>query len=120
MPVLYRVENPATDVGLWYNKFGEKTDFIKHQIKDAQCADLPMDPDLSIYADGGKWYSACDNIPDMRNWFSVSDLQQFKKAGYGLYLFEVPDYRMANGHAIFLREQAISIEEAPISLLEIK
>lgn len=118
MPTLYRVENPATDIGLWYNKFGEKTDFIKHGIVGAQCAELPMPKDETVYGDGGRWYSACDNIPDMRNWFSISDLQQFKKAGYGLYLFEVPEYRMIDGHAIFLREKAISITEAPISLLE--
>lgn len=120
MATLYRVENPITMVGLWYNNEGEKTDFIKHQIQGAQCADLPMDPKQEIYGDGGRWYSACDNIPDMRNWFSVSDLQQFKQAGYGLYLFEVPEYRIADGHAIFLREKVIEVVEADISLLEIK
>lgn len=119
MATLYRVENPDTMIGLWYNSFGEKTDFIKHQIKDAQCADLPMDFDPQM-KDGGEWFSACDNVADMRNWFSVHDLVQFKQAGYGLYLFEVPEYRIANGHAIFLRERAIEVVEADISLLEIK
>lgn len=119
MATIYRVENPSTDIGLWYNKFGEKTDFIKHQIKGAQCADLPMEPDLATYADGGRWYSGCDNIEDMRNWFSVSDLKQFEAAGYGLFKFDVSEYRQANGHAIFLREKALSITEAPISLLGI-
>lgn len=118
MATIYRVENPNTMIGLWYNQFGEKTDYIKNEIKDAQCADLPMDFDPA-YSDGGKWFSGCDNIVDMRNWFSVTDLQQFKQAGYGLYLFEVPEYRMANGHAIFLREKAIEVVEADISLLEI-
>lgn len=119
MATLYRVENPNTMVGLWYNQFGEKTDFIVNEIKEAQCRDLPMDIDQETYGDGGRWYSACDNIVDMRNWFSVTDLQQFKQAGYGLYLFEVPEYRMAYGHAIFLREKVIEVVEAPISLLEI-
>lgn len=119
MPTLYRVENPVTNIGLWYNNEGEKTDFIKHEIAEAQCADLPMPKDETVYGDGGRWYSACDNIPDMRNWFSVSDLQQFKRKGYGLYLFEVPEYRIANGHAIFLKEKALSVIQVDISLLEI-
>ena len=118
MATIYRVENPITMVGLWYNQFGEKTDFIKHQIKDAMNADLPMDFNEE-YTKGGRWFSGCDNIADMRNWFSVTDLQQFKQAGYGLYLFDVPEYRIADGHAIFLREKALSVVEADISLLEI-
>ena len=118
MPTLYRVENPDTNIGLWYNEFGEKTDFIKHQIEGAQCADLPMDPDPSVYADGGAWYSACDNVADMSNWFSPSDLKQFEQAGYGLYLFDVTEYRTVSGHAIFLKENAIKVVRAPISILE--
>lgn len=118
MLTLYRVENPITQVGLWYNNEGVKTDYIVHEIESAQCADLPMPEDQSIYGDGGRWYSACDNIPDMRNWFSISDLQQFKQKGYGLYLFEVPEYRIANGHAIFLKDRALSATEVDISILE--
>lgn len=118
MPTIYRVENPITNIGLWYNSQGEKTDFVKHGIVGAQCADLPMPKDESTYGDGGRWYSGCDNIPDMRNWFSISDLNQFKQAGYGLYLFDVPEYRIADGHAIFLREKATSIVKADISILE--
>lgn len=119
MATLYRVENPLTNVGLWYNDEGVKTDFIKHEIANAQCADMPMDIDQQTYGDGGRWYSACDNIPDMRNWFSVSDLEQFKRKGYGLYLFEVPEYRTAYGHAIFLKEKVIDVVQVDISLLEI-
>lgn len=117
MPVLYRVENPITNIGLWYNDEGEKTDFIVNEIKNAQCKDLPM-PQDETYGDGGRWYSACDNIPDMRNWFSIGDLKQFKRKGYGLYLFEVPEYRVANGHAIFLKEKVVSKTQVDISLLE--
>lgn len=118
MSTLFRVENPETMVGLWYNGFGVKTDFIK-TLDGAQCADLPMgfDPQMK---DGGDWFSACDNLPDMRTWFSASDLHQFQQVGYRLYRIEIPTYRFANGHAIFLREQAVEIVEAPIDLLEIE
>ena len=117
MATLYRVENTLTDIGLWYNGFGEKTDFIVHEIQDAQCRDLPMDFDPA-FKDGGDWRSACDSLESMREWFSMSDLKQFTQKGYGLYTLEVPNYRMTNGHAIFLREQVISATPADIALLE--
>src|SRR5690606_36647554 len=97
MAIIYRIQNPNTMIGLWYNSFGEKTDFIKHNIKNAMNANLPMDYNEE-YTKGGRWFSGCDNIEDMKNWFSVSDLQQFKQAGYGLYLFDVSEYRTTDGH----------------------
>lgn len=117
MSTLFRIENPITEVGLWYNSEGKKTDFIKHGIKDAMNASLPMDYNEE-YTKGGHWYSACPTIEMMRDWFSDSDLFQFKQAGYGLYIIDIPEYRMIDGHAIFLRDKAISIIEADMSLLE--
>lgn len=119
MPTLYRVENPVTNIGLWYNEFGEKTDFIVNDIEDAAAAALPMPKDETIYGDGGRWYSACDSIPQMGEWFSISDLNQFKKKGYGLYVYEVEDYRQVPGHSIFLKEKVIEVVQADFSLLEI-
>lgn len=116
MSTIFRVENPVTEVGLWYNSRGEKTDYIK-TIDNAQCRYLPMEFDPTM-KDGGDWVSGCDNLLDMKNWFSLEDLAQFKARGYGFYRFEVPNYRMANGHAIFLRESAIEVVEIPLSLLE--
>lgn len=116
MPTLFRVENHITEVGLWYNSDGTFTEFIK-TIEDAQCRDLPMEFDPQM-KEGGNWVSACDNIPDMKNWFSTSDLHKFQQIGYGLYAYEVPDYRMANGHAIFLKEKAIEFRPMDIKILE--
>lgn len=116
MATLFRVENPITEVGLWYRSDGEFTEFIK-TLDEAQCRDLPMDFDPTM-KDGGNWISACDNIPDMKNWFSTSDLHQLQQIGYGLYRFEVPTYRMANGHAIFLRESVVEFHPMDIKVLE--
>jgi len=116
MTTLFRVENPLTNLGLWYAGTGEFTEFIK-TIDNAQCRDLPMDYDPTM-KDGGNWISACDNLDDMQNWFSPSDLHQLQQVGYGLYTFEVPNYRQANGHAIFLRESVIESRLVSISLLE--
>ena len=116
MSTLFRVENPETMVGLWYNERGEKTDFIL-TIPNAQSAAMPMEFDAAV-KDGGDWFSACDSLEDMRNWFSVQDVSALHEIGYKLYRLEVPNYRTTNGHAILLRESAIEIVEIPIHLLE--
>ncbi len=114
MPSLFRVENPLSRIGLWYDAEGNFTEFIK-TIDNAQCADLPMDFDPEI---AGGWSSACDNLPDMKHWFSASDLAALQEIGYGLYEIEVDDYRTYNGHAVFYREKATKFTPRPITLLE--
>lgn len=116
MSTLFRVENQATEIGLWYNSDGTFTEFIK-TLDEAQSRDIPMgfDPQMK---DGGNWVSACDNIPDMKNWFSTKDLQALQQIGYGLYAFEVPDYRIVNGHAVFLRERVVTFKPLDIKILE--
>lgn len=115
MPTLYRVENRETDQGLWYNKWGHHNGFIR-QFGDALCHDLPMpfDPEMKL---GGNWLSACDNLGDMSNWFSLNDLKRLHAIGYKLYRLQVPRYKRANGHAVFLRSDVVNAEEAPIQLI---
>ena len=114
MPTLYRIENQSTMVGLWYNQDGTKTDFIK-TIPNSLSGDLPMDFDPSA---AGGWFSACDNLPDMKNWFSTNDVVELSKAGYNLYKVEVNEYRQEKGHAWFRREGAL-FTQMPIDILDI-
>lgn len=113
MPTIYRVENQNTMIGLWYNAAGEKVDFIKSI--DGMNKDLPMDfdPDFT-----GGWYSAGENLPQMKNWFSAQDVVTLEQAGYGLYKIEVSEYRQANGHAWFRREGAL-FTPVPTALLDL-
>lgn len=116
MPIIYRVENPRTMQGLWYDRYGRFNGFIR-QFGDALCHDLPMPADPAFKLGSRDWFSGCDNLPDMANWFSLADLKRLHGLGYDLYRFEVPNYRTANGHALFLRETATLIERAPMRLI---
>lgn len=104
MPTLYRVENPDTMAGLWYDGQGRFTEYVK-TLEDGQCRDLPMPYDPAV---AGGWFSACDNLADMSHWFSRRDLDQLSVRGYGLYEVTVPDrdVRPLGGHAVFRRENA--------------
>lgn len=115
MAVLYRVENPDTAEGLWYDGWGNFTEYVK-TLDDGHCRDLPMPYDPAI---AGGWFSACDNLDDMSNWFSLEDLDQLAERGYGLYEVFVPDgdVREVSGHAVFRRENA-KLHRLPIGLLD--
>lgn len=115
MTTLFRVENPLSKVGLWYDEDGNFTEFIK-TLDDAQCKDVPMDFDPDF---AGGWASACDNLPDMQNWFAAKDIAALQEIGYGLYGYEVAEYRIANGHALFRKDTASEKRLLPITLLEV-
>lgn len=108
MKKLYRIENPTTGKGLWYLTKGEYTGFIKN-LTAPQSGDFPMEYNEEFKADGRDWFSACETLDIMRSWFSPQDVEELVSVGYGLYEFTVPDYRIANGHAIFLKESAVMV-----------
>lgn len=113
---VFRVENPGTMQGLWYDKDGNFNPFIK-QLSDAKCAALPMDFD-PLYKDAGySWFSGCDDFPQMRNWFSLQDLVELAQAGYHLFKFEVTAFKQVPGHVIFTRESVIDTEMLDIGVL---
>lgn len=115
MPTLYRVENPNSMQGLWYDGHGRYNGFIR-QFGDAKCHDVPMGFDPK-FKDGGDWFSACDNLKDMANWFSPDDLTRLHGIGYRLYSMEVDRYRTINGHAAFLRSGIIHTSPASLAML---
>jgi hypothetical protein len=117
MNTLYRVENRMTWQGLWYNKDGTFNPFIK-TLTNAISRDLPMGFDPQFKVNGLDWVSACDNLPDMRNWFSLEDLAELDGLGYNLYEFKVERYRNVNGHAAFAREHIYEQQKLDLSLLK--
>lgn len=107
MPTLYRVENQETQVGLWYNSRGEKTDYIVHEIPDAMNRDMPMDFDPTFVG----WTSSAGSLEQMKHWFSADDVTHLAQAGYNLFQIEATDVRdvAVNGiaHKLFRREGAL-------------
>lgn len=110
MATVFRVHNPTTNVGLWYNSNGVRTNHIL-TLEEAKSRDLPMDFD-PVVAKG--FLSACDSLENMREWFYVSDIEHLLEEGYELTRFEVEQYQTHCGHAIFLPHHVI--ETAPLDI----
>lgn len=117
MPKLFRVENPLSKQGLWYREDGTFNPFIK-TLTNAIARDLPMGFDPTFKVEGLDWISACDNLPDMKNWFSTQDLQELEARGYSLFEFDVTRYRTVNGHAVFAKEHVLQTNRIDLSLLK--
>jgi hypothetical protein len=117
MHKLYRVENPISQQGLWYRTDGTFNPFIK-TLTNALAKDLPMGFDKDFKVEGLDWISACDNLPDMRNWFSAQDLMELDQRGYNLYEFDVSRYRTVNDHAVFAKEHIKYQSKIDLSLLK--
>jgi hypothetical protein len=116
MSTVFRVENPLTMQGLWYDKDGNFNPFIE-KLSEAKCKDLPMQFDL-LYKDAGyAWFSACNDFPEMCNWFALQDLVELAQAGYHLYKFEVTAYKQVPGHVIFTRESIVDTVKLDIRVL---
>lgn len=113
---VFRVENRETMQGLWYDKDGNFNPFIT-TLSDAKCKDLPMGFDPAMKEAGLSWFSACDNLPEMRNWFAFQDLVELAQAGYHLYRFEVTAFKQVPGHVVFTREHIIDQAQLDIRLL---
>jgi len=111
---LYRIENPHSMAGLWYDGEGRFTEYVK-TLDHGQCRDLPMpfEPGLA-----GGWFSACREVAQLQSWFSPADLLQLAGRGYGLYEIRVSgsDCREVGGHFVFRRENAL-FRQLPLSLL---
>lgn len=101
MKTLYRIENPVTQLGLWYTGYGE------FRPMDESRALIPMEYDPEV---AGGWYSACENLAQLDDWFTTEERKALAEIGYHTYKFEVRDYKIKHGHAFFRRATTQSME----------
>lgn len=109
MATLFRVENRIEQTGLWYNEFGEFTEYVK-SMNNYRNADLPMKWEEHM---AGGWHSAVDDLSMLSTWFNFDEMTELEGRGYGIYQFEVDDYRIAASetgikHAVFRRDKVTS------------
>jgi hypothetical protein len=111
---IYRIENPETWTGMWYNADGSYSGYI-HSLTEGKSAWLPMDFDEKYRADGKTWLSAGKSIENMNQWFSVLDAYELDKAGYFLYEYVVSQYKVDDIQAYFTREGVVSQKQIKLN-----
>ena len=111
--ILFRIENPTTKAGMWYNAKGEPDPFIAG-LTDGISAGLPMGQHERYGQLGRRWFSATDSITQLRNWFSTLDIKELYEAGYRLYRFTVMEYQVEEYQTLLTRESITECVEVPI------
>lgn len=85
----YRVCNPATEQGLWYDFDGKFTGLIHDRFSFCTNSKLPMDFDEELVG----WLSATDTLEGLWHWFSREDVEELQKHGWFIFEYEATSYK---------------------------
>ncbi len=110
---IYRIENPKTHNGMWYDKDGNLAPFI-FNLTEGISKHLPMSYNADHYLDGFVWNSAGRSKEQMHQWFSAMDAFELLNNGYKLYEFDVVMYQQKEHEVLFTREGIIKSTEIPL------
>ncbi len=85
----YRVCNPQTHQGLWYDFQGNFTGLIHNRFSYCANNALKMDYDPEIVG----FLSATRTLEDLYQWFSLGDILRLQCDGWFVYEFESTNYK---------------------------
>lgn len=89
MKLFYRVCNPETEQGLWYDYQGNHVGLIHGKFKFCVNAELPMPYDEELVG----WLSATDTFTSLLDWFPLDDIRELQKHGWYVHVYEVDNYK---------------------------
>lgn len=107
---IYRIENPKTKCGMWYNERGEYEPFI-NTLTEGISKSLPMPFDSKFREDNIKWFSGCESLVQLGEWFSEKDIEELMESGYRLYELNVSQYKAEQFQVLYTREGIITKTE---------
>lgn len=113
---IFRIENPDTMNGMWYNEKGEYDPFI-FNLTEGISAHLPMEPDDRYGVNEQRWFSGCKDFQQLQHWFSNRDVIELGEAGYKLYRFRAQEFTNEEFQTIFTRRGILEQVELDINLL---
>ena len=101
--IFYRVENPTTQNGLWYDIDGNFTGTIHQKEFDKlQNHKLPMPFNENIQG----WLSCVEKLEEIDAWFNEEDMKILRPKGYMLSEYESSDFKKVDGHWIIKRDSS--------------
>lgn len=89
MKKFYRVCNPDTQQGLWYQFNGEFTGLIHNEFNFCKNNELKMDFDDELCG----WLSATDSLETLYHWFTKEDIIKLQEYGWFIHVYETDNHR---------------------------
>ena len=111
---IFRIENPTTMHGMWYDQHGNFDPAIHRLCPNSPSKDLPMPECMDHNLNGKQWYSAGKSIDNMQHWFSREDAERLVSHGFRLYQFVVSEFQVKELEVLFTREGVVSQVEISI------
>lgn len=88
MKTFYRVCNPESEQGLWYDFKGKFTGLIHTKFSFCKNHELKMDFDDELVG----WLSAVETIDDLYQWFTKEDILKLQEFGWYIHEYEVDSF----------------------------
>src|SRR6478735_3708393 len=85
----YRVCNPSSQQGLWYDFDGNFTGLIHDRFAFCTNSKLAMDFDEELVG----WLSATETLEDLWKWFTREDVEKLQDHGWFIFEYEATDYK---------------------------
>ena len=103
----YRVCNPDSQQGLWYDFNGKFVGLIHEQFDFCTNSKLAMDFDEELVG----WLSATESLDDLWKWFTIEDVKELQKHGWYIHSYEATEYRFYDRfqHMVIAQESSILI-----------
>lgn len=106
---IYRIENQnLPDRGLWYTREGEFKPLVTRLKSPLAELPMPFDPNAVGF------FSGCDSIQQLRNWFKFHDLVQLRRMGFELFVYKSRNFKEAEGHLLFSKYDYLSRKKLSI------
>lgn len=104
MKKFYRVCNPASQQGLWYDFDGTFTGLIHDRFSFCSNSKLAMDFDEELVG----WLSATETLEDLWKWFTREDVLRLQNHGWYIFEYEATDYKFYEKFQHMVISQATS------------
>ena len=101
MKKFYRVENPNTQDGLWYDKNGNFTGLI-HEVEFNKLQNHHLKMPFNEVNLG--YLCATEDLESLKFWFNDNDLEILKPYGYFITEYESDDYKKEGNHFLINKE----------------
>lgn len=108
--LIYRIEHESKGNGMWYNSKGEYDPFI-NTLTDGKSKHLPMNHDDKYRYKNLVWYSGCQSLNLLLQWFSEKDIDELLNNEYKLYEIIATQYMLEDNEILFTKEGIISKRE---------
>jgi hypothetical protein len=114
MKTFYRVCNPETEQGLWYDYKGNFTGLIHTKFDFCTNSNLEMPFDDELIG----WLSAVEKLDDLWVWFEKVDVYRLQKHGWFIHEYVVRDHKFYDkfNHYVIHQDSSIPVRTIDIGV----